>query len=244
MRNRFSFGVLLGYLLSLGAMAQAVSPTNGAKTSASVSGPDSQLAEENEYFRVTKVQLPPGTAGEVGHRDRDAVFLTLGKGLTVSREKTGASDDLREGEVRFLPRESSLQIANTGTSLTQLLVVELKRHWDGEIRPCSEFSKCTRPIRIRDLTIGETTSVFTNGFITSYRHRLDRGGTLSSSYFSSKGKNHVLLIALTGLQANFDGAEESLQRGQTYASDATGVEVDASKGESQWVVVRMHIPGN
>ena len=93
-----------------------------------------------------------------------------------------------------------------------------------------------------DASIGETTSLFTNGFITAYRHRIERGGTLSSSYFSPRGKDHLLVIALSEMQANFDGVEETLARGQTYTSEATSVEVRAQTGEAGWIVIRVQTP--
>ena len=88
-------------------------------------------------------------------------------------------------------------------------------------------------------TIGETTSLFTNGFVTAYRHRLDPRATLASSYFSTKGKDHLLLIALTDLHANFDGSDEALKVGQTYASEATEIDVDDGNSPAGWIVLRV-----
>jgi hypothetical protein len=90
--------------------------------------------------------------------------------------------------------------------------------------------------------IGETTSLFTNGFITAYQHRLVVRGTLTSTYYSTKGKDHLLLIPLTNLRANFDGTEENLKQGQAYTSDATEVEVNADLAKARWVVVRVETP--
>lgn len=102
--------------------------------------------------------------------------------------------------------------------------------------------KCSRPIRMGPNEIGETTSLFRNGFITAYRHRLVVRGTLTSTYYSTKGKDHLLLIPLTNLRTNFDGREENLKQGQAYTSDATEVEVNADLAEARWVVVRVETP--
>ena len=146
---------------------------------------------------------------------------------------------MKDGEARFLAIGSVPRLVNSGSSTVPVLVVELKQHWEVEVRACSEPAKCTRPIRMGEFSIGETTSLFTNGFVTAYQHRLDRGGTLSSSYFSAKGKDHLLLIALTDLHANFDGSDETLKAGQTYASEATGIEVNATNAPARWVVIRV-----
>lgn len=102
--------------------------------------------------------------------------------------------------------------------------------------------KCTHPIQSGPAQIGQSTTLFTNGFITAYRHHLVKGADLSSSYYSSSGVDHLLLVALTDLRANFDGAEEQLRAGQVYASEASQVEVNASSGEARWIVIRLQTP--
>jgi quercetin dioxygenase-like cupin family protein len=201
-----------------------------------------QLVEENEYFRVSRADLLPGAVNKVEQHGRDTIILALGEGMTLVTRKSTSPENLKEGDARFLQQGSVPKIANVGSSLPQLLIVELKRHWDVEVRACSEPSTCTRLIKMGDASIGETTSLFSNGFITAQRHRLDPGGTLDSSYFSSRGKDHLLLIALTDLQANFGGTAETLLRGQTYSSDATEIEVNAPKSEARWIVIRLQTP--
>jgi hypothetical protein len=81
--------------------------------------------------------------------------------------------------------------------------------------------------------------LFTSGFVTAYKHDLLPGGTLSSSYFSSRGKDHLMLVPLTVLRASFDGTEEDLKAGQVYASEAAQVEVTATKLAARWVMLRV-----
>ncbi len=202
----------------------------------------SQLVEENDYYRVFRADLVPDAVSRVDQHGRDTVVVALGEGLSLTTRKSINPEKLKDGEARFLPRESAPQIVNVGNSLPQLLMIELKRHWDAEVRACSEPSTCTRPIRMGEASIGETTSLLSNGFITVQRHRLDAGGTLDSSYFSSRGRDHLLLVALTDLQANFGGTAETLLRGQTYSSDSTELEVNAPKSEAKWIVIRLQTP--
>lgn len=165
----------------------------------------------------------------------------LGEGLALSARRVDTVN-LKDGEARFLPVGNPPHLVNSGGGTVAVLIVELKQHWDAEMRVCSEPAKCTRPIRMGEYSIGETTSLFTNGFVTAYRHRLERGGTLSSSYFSTKGKDHLLLIALTDLHVSFDGNDETLKAGQAYASEATGIDVDAATAPVRWVVIRVETP--
>lgn len=238
---RLPLAVLLGLALVVYAAAQSGKSDRVTPEAKTPQGAP-WLVEENPYFRVFRGELAPGVQNKIDQHGSDLVVLALGSGLGLTARGSAAADSLKDGEPRFVPQQSDPAIINTGNGLPQFLLVELKHHWDTEVRACSEPSKCTRPIRMGDASIGETTSLFTNGFITAYRHRLDTGGTLSSSYFSSKGTDHLLLIALTDLRANFDGAEETLQSGQTYASEARTVEVDAAKAEARWVVIRMQTP--
>ncbi len=230
-------------LLAAGAVGQSASEVSTRQSADKpVHQAVSQLVEENEYYRVSRADLVPDAVSMVDQHGRDTVIIALGEGLALTTRKGLNREKLKEGEARFLPRESAPQIVNEGKGLPQLLIVELKRHWEVEVRACSEPSTCTRLIKMGDAPIGETTSLFGNGFITAQRHRLDPGGTLDSSYFSSKGKDHLLLIALTDLQANFGGTAETLLRGQTYSSNATEIEVNAPKSEARWIVIRLQTP--
>lgn len=123
-----------------------------------------------------------------------------------------------------------------------MIVVELSRHWDAEMRLCTEPKTCAHPIRVGGFEIGQTTSLFSNGFVTAYRHRMERGGTLATSYYSPKRKHHLLLIAAADLEANFDGSEQKLKRGQVFASDAAEVDVDAGSHDVRWIVIRVEVP--
>jgi len=168
--------------------------------------------------------------------------VPFGEGLILSIGKASEADHLKEGEAQFVPMANPAKVVNSTSTMAQVLIVELKQHWENAVHACSLPSKCKRPIVIGDIPIGETTTLFTNGFVTAYQHRLDKGGTLSSSYFSATGKDHVLLIALSDLHVSFDGSEEVLKAGQAYSSDATQIEVNAVPAAARWVVIRMQIP--
>jgi hypothetical protein len=201
------------------------------------------VLDENDFFRVTRVVLAAGKATPTLDRSQDLVIISLsGKSLAIEYAERHSSNALAQGEVRFLTRGSGVIISNRGEDPAEFITAALKHHFDAEVRPCAEPRKCSHPIQVGPAQIGESTLLFSNGFVTAYSHRLDRGGTLASSYYSSNGKDHLLLIALSDLQATFDGEEESFTPGQVYSSDAGQVEASAARGEAHWVVIRMQIP--
>jgi hypothetical protein len=90
--------------------------------------------------------------------------------------------------------------------------------------------------------IAWTTTLFTNGFVTAATHKLARGGTLTSSYYTSKGTDEILVVPFTDLDVSFGGNEESLKASQPFFSPGTEVEVNAKDDESRWFVLRLNIP--
>lgn len=237
------FVALFSVLLARGGMAQAgADKEHTAVTGEKGPAGGRKLLEENKYFKVLRVDLAEGSATTIDHPGRDAVVVSFGEGLILSAGKASEADHLKDGEAQFVPMATSAKVVNSMSTMVQALIVELKQHWENPVQACALPSKCTRPIVIGDFPIGETTTLFTNGFVTAYQHRLDKGGTLSSSYFSATGKDHVLLIALTDLHVSFDGSEEVLKAGQTYSSDATQIEVNAPAKAARWLVIRVQMP--
>ncbi len=110
------------------------------------------------------------------------------------------------------------------------------------MKACSTPSNCTRPVRVGSIQVGETTTLISNGFVTVMRHRLGRGGTLQSSYYSAKGVDYVIIVPVTDIDASIGALNEHLLRGQPYFSGATEIEVSATEGEAIWVVIRLHEP--
>lgn len=236
-----AFTIVATGLLALGiAEAQVASPSPNN----SDNNPESsQLAAENAYYQVTRLLLPGASTVKVLQHGHDAVIVVVGDGVAeLTLPKSTESLKLKNGDVKFSPNGASPSLSNEGPTTLEILVVELKHHWNAEIRPCSVFANCTRSIGGGNVEIGETTSLFSNGFISAYRHRLTAGGSLTSSYFSSKRKDHLLFIPLAALKANFDGTGEDLKRGQVYPLEASEVEVTAGTHEIRWVVIRMQTP--
>jgi hypothetical protein len=102
--------------------------------------------------------------------------------------------------------------------------------------------QCSRQIKVGDMVIGETRQLFTKNYVSAYRHELEKGGTLNSSYFTSHGTDHVVFLALTPLTASFAEEQLNLAAGQVYFSNAQGVEVDAYGDRALWVAIRIHAP--
>ncbi len=137
----------------------------------------------------------------------------------------------------FLERGSTFEFDPSKNGAT--IVVDLKKHWDAPIKVCSAPMTCVRPIKAMGTVIGETTSVFSNGFVSLFAHRIDRGASLTSSYFTTRGSDHIVLIPLTELHVSFAGTEEDLKPGNAYPSDASEIEVSAGDKAARWVVVRI-----
>ncbi|HEY1802275.1 MAG TPA: hypothetical protein VGG46_15220 [Terriglobales bacterium] len=232
--------LIIGLSLTAQIAGQTTQNSNTNQTGSSSSpAVRREIVEENPYFRVFRLQITAGAETDLESHGRDAVLIVLGENLALSAQKSGEAASLINGEARFLPMGSISHLTNSGTTTVTALIAEIKQHWASAMHSCSEPAKCTHPIRMGEAMIGETTSLFTNGFVTAYRHRLDPGATLASSYFSTKGKDHLLLIALTDLHANFDGSDEALKVGQTYASEATEIDIDAGGSPAGWIVLRV-----
>lgn len=149
---------------------------------------------------------------------------------------------LGDETVTFVAKGARSVRENPSDSEVVDLLIRPKRHWDTEVRPCAEPMKCSRETRMGKETIAWTTTLFTNGFLTASTHRVVRGGTLDSSYYSAKGSDRIVMIPFTAVDANFGGIDESLKPGQPYFSAATEVEVTATDTEARWFVLRMNSP--
>ena len=234
------------FLIAFALIALPASGQTDSKRAIAAEGADespSHLVDENAYYRVSRLRLAPTSTVRVQQHNHDAVAVVLsGDAVTFEGEEAFPLEKLGRSDVRFLRKAIAPVASNASDQPAEALLVELKQHWDAEIHTCAEPMKCKRPIIMGGGEIGETTLLFTNGFVTAYRHRIVAGGTLTSSYFSEKGKDHLLLIALTGLIADFDGAREDLKQGEVYSSDATEVGVNAGAAEVQWIVIRVQTP--
>jgi hypothetical protein len=233
--------ILVGFLLLSTAPAQVRTETPEPSSAAETRSV--RLLEENKYYRASLLELPAG-ARDVGvpSSHEVVVIVITGDAIVFTSSENSVPVTLSPGEVRFVKKGLHPVLANNAQNPAQVIFAALQQSWGAEIRACAEPMKCTHPIQTGPTQIGQSTTLFTNGFITAYRHYLVKGGDLSSSYFSSNGVDHLLLVALTDLRANFDGVEEQLTAGQVYASEASQVEVNASSGDARWIVIRVQTP--
>lgn len=213
-----------------------------AQSSLSEARAEFQLVEENESYRVQRVELDRDSEIGLPQDGRDAIVVILGEGVSMSSLGVANAERLADGDVRFLERSRHAIFLHSGATVGRVLLIGLKQHWDAEIHPCALPKTCSRPIRAGGREIGQSESLFTNGFVTAYRHRMDRGGTLSTSYFSKSGTHHLMLVALDDLRSNFEGTEQELRRGQVFGSDAGEVEIEAAEHQARWVVIRVEPP--
>jgi acyl-homoserine lactone acylase PvdQ len=204
--------------------------------------PSAQLLENNEDFRVQRLDIQETTKVSLPQLSMDTVFVVLGDGLSLSTPTLKEPEQLADGDVRFLAKGKAPSFFHQNHNDSALVVIGIKHHWDAEVTPCQAPKVCTHAIRADRSQIGQSTTLFTNGFLTAYRHRMDHGGTLSTSYYSSRGKHHLMFVALEDLHANFDGTDQDLKRGQVFGTDAADIEVDAGKRNIAWAVIRIEMP--
>jgi len=197
----------------------------GQAGNSSVPKASPELLLENDYVRVFRQTVESG-AVPTYDRSRDSVVVALG----------GEAKEAR-AEVTFVSRGPKSPMLPATAPYTAL-VIELKQHRGAAARSCDASSVCSRKITAGGVEIGETRFLFGNGFVSAYRHHLVPGGTLDSSYYSAKGTNRILVVALTDLHVNLGGIDHTLAPGQVYFSDRTEAEVNAVGQEATWVVVR------
>jgi hypothetical protein len=232
------------FLLSFIGGTPQVNGGSGAERSTIVAArPEvkTRLVEENDHFLVNRLELAAQATSEIQQDKNDAVVIALGEGAALAPSAELAPNVLLNGEPRFLPAGNHPKILNLGGKPLLVFVVELKQHWDAEMRVCADLRKCTHPIRHDSVEVGQSTSLFSNGFVSAFRNRLASGRAVMS-YSSGKGTQHLLLVPLADARIDFDGVDADLKFGDAYASDASAVEVNAGQHEVQWVVICMETP--
>jgi hypothetical protein len=196
----------------------------GACAVAQTAGAASQLLLENDFVRVSRITIAP----------RGSITLTEKTDAVLLRISSESAE--------FMPKGKSVQEANASDAEAVDLVIALTRHWDAEVLPCSYPKQCTRTTQMGGEPIAWTTTLFTNGFITASTHKVVRGGTLTSSYYTARGSDKIVVVPFTKLTANFGGTEEALNAGEPYFAAGTEVEVTANDAESRWFVLRINVP--
>jgi hypothetical protein len=203
---------------------------------------ETRLLDESTIFRAVGIELAPGSKTSHINDGLDQVIITLAGNSSLSDQQDSDSALLSTGEVLFRKKGLDLVIINPSKDVAKTIAIGIKKHWDAEVRTCTEPKQCIHPIQMGTAEIGHTNLLFTSGFVTAYKHDLITGGTLSSSYFSSRGKDYLMLVPLTNLRANFDGQEEELKPGQVYSPEAAQVEVTAEREAANWIMIRVEIP--
>jgi hypothetical protein len=232
--------LLAGLLLSAISVCAQINPT--AQPVAGVVAPEPQLVEENASYRVLSVVLENDLKVSLPQRGNDVIVVVLGEGVSLKLGSGSKSEKLGYGEVRFVDRDVRASLTHAGAGLAQVMVIGLKQHWGIEIRSCTAPKACVHPVRVGGLEIGQSESLFTNGFVSAYRDRIGQGGTLTTSYYSRKGTHHLMLIALDDLPISFDGKKQEMKRGQVFGSDADEVEIETDPKIDhpvEWVVIRV-----
>ena len=235
---------LLGFVLgSISAFPQVNGGSGLERSTAATMRPEVKLrlVEESQHFLVNGLELPAMGSTQLQQDKNDAVVIALGEGGALSSSADVPPVTLLNGEPRFLPAGGGSRILNLGSKPLLIFVIGLKQHWNAEMRVCAEQKKCTHPIRNDSVEVGQSTSLFSNGFVTASRHRLASGRALMN-YSSAKNTRHLLFVPLADVRVDFDGVDADLKYGDAYASDAVAVEVKAGHHELQWLLISMETP--
>lgn len=201
-----------------------------------------QALLDNQYVSVVRLDVPRGAVAEIGSATRDSIVVAPGYAELIDLETHAPAWDAEADRVEFVKRGPMRRVINAGSAPVRAVVVELKQHWNAEVHRCTPPKDCARVIKAGGEPVGESRMLFTNGFVTAQAHRLDAGGSLRSSYYSSRGVNYILVIPLTDMNAAFAGVEQALKAEQVYFSDAQELEVSATSQPAKWVVIRFNLP--
>lgn len=90
------------------------------------------------------IDLPVGADTQIRQIKRDVVIGVVGGGpLNLIFSKSPNAEQIATDEVRFLARDTDPRILNSSDKPSQALVIEVKQHWDAEVRTCVEPMKCS-----------------------------------------------------------------------------------------------------
>lgn len=181
---------------------------------------------QNEHLRITRL----AEVNNSGTVRSDTVIVPL---------PSTEADSPKPPEPSFTARGGKF----AATEGFDILLVELAKHRDVPMRTCQEPAACVRKIMVGEAEVGERKQLFTSGFVTGSLQVLKKGGSLTSSYYSAKGVDHVLIVAFTDTTFLLDGVEQPLQSGQVFFTEAKEVEVNTGhESEARWFTLRLNEP--
>ena len=186
-----------------------------------------------KYALVSTVDLPPKSHAYRPILQNDVVIVDAAGTVLLSASEHEPLD-LVEGNMQFLSAPTMVQVVNNSEAPARVVAIELLRRSDGKVEPCAPPMECSQNITVGGKKAGETATFFTNGFITAEWGGMDANGVMERTYEGKKDKNHLELVALTGLTAAFDGKPEKLQAGSVYAGDVKEVKISAGADQARW----------
>jgi hypothetical protein len=187
---------------------------------------------ENKYFRASSLIVAKDTPQKIVPKQHALLIVPINE-MNLSESTT-----LPAGSVLYVPQGSKwLSLASTSVP-SKVVVVELLQNYD-DVQACAAPKQCTRPIRFGEGEVGETASLFRGGGLTVDRHRIVPGASLTSNYFTAHMQSHVLLVALTDVDASFGGDAQALTPGNVYFTDAEQADISAGRDETRWVAIRV-----
>jgi len=198
-----------------------------------------QAGVTTKYVRVSTVDLPVK-----GHAYRpllhtDAVIVDA-EGSVMMSASNQQPLDLMQGNMQYLKAPTMIRLLNNGTTPARVVAIELLKDWKAPVKPCAPPEVCARDINTGGKKVGETATFFGNGYVTAEWNGMNAGGTLDGTDPASKGKEFLLFIPLTGMDATINGKPAKMNAGGVYATDAKSVVLSAGKNEARWCVLRIN----
>ncbi len=204
--------------------------------------PMHRLVLENDYVRVFDVTVPPGQETKYHRHDRDYIFVTLGDTDVESTRigETPVTLKLKDGEVRFTKGGFAHKARDLADTPFHNITIELKKPVLAAMEACAFPKTCDRRITAGGMEVGTTRLLLGNGSLNVFRTEIAKGAGLSTTYYSSAGADHVLIIALTQLDFTKSGAAQSLSAGQVDFGPGGDFDVDSAEEPRSWIAVRIH----
>jgi quercetin dioxygenase-like cupin family protein len=160
--------------------------------------PSHHLALENEYLRVFKVEVAPGTATLMHRHGHDYVFVTLGNSH-VSNEPEGKAPvelNLADGETRFVPGNFAHIARNLAETPFRNVTIEIMQ--DEKMR--AETSSWPEESGEKTFAGGRSKILFVKDGVRVSEVNLDAGATLPSHHHNGPH----LLVAVSDLDVRSD----------------------------------------
>jgi len=226
-------------------LSTLVAVTLSARTASEVeitAEPSHRLAFENQYVRVFKVEVPPGTATLMHHHGHDYVYVTLGA-AEISNQVEGkppANVKLHDGETGFSAGNVSHVIRNQAATSFRNVIIELMQDEKARQSPPPKWDE-ERGLSIMD---GGTHDImFVKDGVRVSETDLQPGAVIPKHHHAGPH----LLVALTDIDLRSDVVGKGVSELKFKAGDINWVEggfthtvTNVGKQQAKYITLDFH----